>query len=235
MTLETRSRSLAKALSWRLSGSVATTLIVWMFTRRLELAVGVGLIEILGKMVLYFVHERIWARIPMGREALPARTVLVKGQAGLERSQLVATIQSTLQRHGLAACQVGESLCSRAGAGGAGVESKESRGGSSRSGIARLRTACNESGLCLIGESDCSEAGCPDCSFTPENACLIVEVPETPAAISNQHLTKTSGDRPDRCHPSGGSPRTALLNGKPIGIECVGREVLQAIKAGVRR
>lgn len=234
MTLETRSRSLAKALSWRLSGSVATTLIVWLFTRRLELAVGVGAIEILGKMVLYFVHERIWARIPMGREALPARTVLVKGPAGPERSRMVATIQSTLQRHGLAACQVGESLCSRSGLAGVN-ESRESRSGSSRSGISRLRTACNESGLCLIGESDCSEAGCPDCSFTPENTCLIVELPEASAAVSAEPASEeTSGGRSDRSLPSAASPRTVFLNGKSIGLESVGREVLQAIKTGVR-
>ncbi|MCB9911358.1 MAG: DUF2061 domain-containing protein [Verrucomicrobiales bacterium] len=80
--METRSRSLAKALSWRLCGSLATTLIVWLFTRRGDLAVGVGSLEVIGKTFLYFLHERIWARIPIGRETPPADNTIKKGVRG---------------------------------------------------------------------------------------------------------------------------------------------------------
>jgi hypothetical protein len=42
MFRETHSRSLAKALSWRIVASLATVILVFAFTRRLALSVTVG-------------------------------------------------------------------------------------------------------------------------------------------------------------------------------------------------
>ncbi|MCU7942788.1 MAG: DUF2061 domain-containing protein [Candidatus Thiodiazotropha sp. (ex Cardiolucina cf. quadrata)] len=61
-------RSLAKALSWRVTGSIDTILLSWFFTGSLTTAAAIGLTEVVTKMVLYYLHERIWNRIPLGRD-----------------------------------------------------------------------------------------------------------------------------------------------------------------------
>ena len=71
MFYETSTRSLVKSISWRVVATLVTTGIVWMFTRQLTLAVGVGGVEALVKMLLFYVHERAWDRIPIGRRPRP--------------------------------------------------------------------------------------------------------------------------------------------------------------------
>lgn len=60
-------RSLTKALSWRVTGSIDTMLLSWLFTGDMAIAAAIGLTEVVTKMVLYYVHERVWNRIPLGR------------------------------------------------------------------------------------------------------------------------------------------------------------------------
>lgn len=60
-------RSLAKAISWRVTGSLDTMLLSWFFTKSLTIAAAIGLTEVVTKMVLYYLHERVWNRISLGR------------------------------------------------------------------------------------------------------------------------------------------------------------------------
>ena len=64
---ETRARSIAKAVSWRATGSLDTFVVAALVTGNSRLACGVALAEILTKTALYYVHERAWALIPWGR------------------------------------------------------------------------------------------------------------------------------------------------------------------------
>ena len=59
-------RSLAKAVSWRATGSLDTFILTWLVTGNARIAASVGGFEVFTKIFLYFVHERIWARIPLG-------------------------------------------------------------------------------------------------------------------------------------------------------------------------
>ena len=63
-------RSLAKAISWRITGTVDTILISWLITRKLHLALSIGVVEVGTKMILYYFHERLWERIKVGRVAV---------------------------------------------------------------------------------------------------------------------------------------------------------------------
>jgi uncharacterized membrane protein len=60
-------RSMAKAISWRVTGSIDTILLSWLFTGNLATAAAIGLTEVVTKMMLYYLHERVWNRIPLGR------------------------------------------------------------------------------------------------------------------------------------------------------------------------
>jgi uncharacterized membrane protein len=66
--LETRRRSVAKALSWRVVGTLDTLLLSFLVTGRARLAVTISLIEVLTKMALYFAHERAWSRVRYGQD-----------------------------------------------------------------------------------------------------------------------------------------------------------------------
>lgn len=65
--METRWRSLAKALSWRFFATFITASIVWVLTREMKFAATVGIMDTTIKLVVYFFHERIWLRIPFGK------------------------------------------------------------------------------------------------------------------------------------------------------------------------
>jgi adenylylsulfate kinase len=72
-------RSVYKAVSWRILATLTTTLLVYAFTRRTDIAVTIGLLEGVAKMGLYFGHERVWNRLNVGRRPLGHR---LNGGAG---------------------------------------------------------------------------------------------------------------------------------------------------------
>jgi uncharacterized membrane protein len=65
--LETHSRSLVKAISWRAAGTVDTIVVSCLITGRIKTALSIGLVELCTKMCLYYLHERAWNRIPFGK------------------------------------------------------------------------------------------------------------------------------------------------------------------------
>jgi uncharacterized membrane protein len=69
--MDSSSRSLAKAVSYRILGSTGTALIVLIFSGSLKLSLGAGALDMVLKISLYFVHERIWNYIPYGRPKRP--------------------------------------------------------------------------------------------------------------------------------------------------------------------
>ena len=63
-------RSVVKAISWRATGTVDTVLISFLITGQIKLAMSIGFVELFTKILLYYLHERIWNRISFGREKL---------------------------------------------------------------------------------------------------------------------------------------------------------------------
>jgi sulfate adenylyltransferase subunit 1 (EFTu-like GTPase family)/uncharacterized membrane protein len=66
LTGESPWRSLAKAFSWRALGSLGTVILAFALTHDRGLAVVIGGGEILAKIVLFHLHERVWTRVPFG-------------------------------------------------------------------------------------------------------------------------------------------------------------------------
>ena len=62
-----RYRSLTKALSWRLTASTDTLIISFIITRKLHWALAISGVELVTKIIWYYVHERLWDKIPFGR------------------------------------------------------------------------------------------------------------------------------------------------------------------------
>jgi adenylylsulfate kinase len=65
--MEARTRSLAKAISWRIFATLTTMLLVFAFTGNLVVSESVGLTELVLKIAIYYVHERVWNLLPFGK------------------------------------------------------------------------------------------------------------------------------------------------------------------------
>lgn len=66
---ESHTRSLVKAISWRVTASITTTLITYFVTGSLKSAFSIGAFDLVIKFALYYMHERVWIRIPLGQSA----------------------------------------------------------------------------------------------------------------------------------------------------------------------
>ena len=66
LTGESPWRSLAKAFCWRALGSAGTVALAFTLTHNQVLAATIGGGEVLSKILIFFLHERVWARVPFG-------------------------------------------------------------------------------------------------------------------------------------------------------------------------
>jgi uncharacterized membrane protein len=64
---EAHRRSLAKAVSWRATGSIDTFILSWLITGNVKIAGSISAVEVVTKIMLFYFHERIWAWIPWGK------------------------------------------------------------------------------------------------------------------------------------------------------------------------
>jgi len=64
---ESHFRSIAKAISWRGSGSLDTFIVSFVITGSYTFAGSIAMTEIVTKIMLYYFHERIWSIIPWGK------------------------------------------------------------------------------------------------------------------------------------------------------------------------
>ncbi len=64
-------RSLIKGISWRITGTLDTMILSWIITGQFKLAISIASAEIITKIVLYYIHERIWNKIKLGKKAVP--------------------------------------------------------------------------------------------------------------------------------------------------------------------
>jgi len=61
-----KKRHLAKAITWRIVGTIDTMLLGWWVSGNFKVGASIGLLELVTKMVLYYVHERAWYKSDFG-------------------------------------------------------------------------------------------------------------------------------------------------------------------------
>lgn len=93
-------RSIAKAVSWRLFGTLATSLLVLLFTRKLALSLTIGALEFVSKIGLYWLHERLWDRVPLGKAERPGAVLWLTGLSGAGKSSVAQWVTAELRRRG---------------------------------------------------------------------------------------------------------------------------------------
>jgi len=61
-------RHIIKTITWRIVASFDTMLLSWLITGNLILGLKIGLVEVFTKMILYYIHERIWYKVNLTKD-----------------------------------------------------------------------------------------------------------------------------------------------------------------------
>ena len=93
MFKESRRRSVLKTISWRFWATLTTAILVYIFTGKIELAAAIGGIEVVIKMILYFVHERAWNNVNYGKKQLKPAVIWFTGLSGSGKSTAIAAFE----------------------------------------------------------------------------------------------------------------------------------------------
>lgn len=55
--------SVCKTITWRVLGTIDTMVISYLISGELQVAYSIGIIEVFTKMILYYLHERLWNKL----------------------------------------------------------------------------------------------------------------------------------------------------------------------------
>lgn len=66
---DSKKRHLLKSISWRILGTLDTMTLAWIITGDPYTGLKIGATEVLTKMILYYLHERVWYRINFGLDS----------------------------------------------------------------------------------------------------------------------------------------------------------------------
>ena len=69
--MDSHSRTIMKALSWRVIATCVTFSVAWAITQELKFAAEIGLIDTFIKLGAYYLHERTWMRVKFGTLKTP--------------------------------------------------------------------------------------------------------------------------------------------------------------------
>jgi len=74
---ETNLRSFLKAISWRVIATSITILAAYLFTGETMIALEIGALDLVAKLLVYFLHERVWGKIKIGKQIHPLEDIKV--------------------------------------------------------------------------------------------------------------------------------------------------------------
>ena len=63
-----KTRSILKAISWRVIGTLDTMALGWIITGDPVMGLKIGALELFTKFILYYLHERIWLKCKFGTQ-----------------------------------------------------------------------------------------------------------------------------------------------------------------------
>lgn len=99
MYREKHIRSIIKTLSWRVTATVTTILLVWIITGQLAAAFTIGGIEVFLKILLYYLHERTWDKAKFGRVEIAPFVLWFTGLPVSGKSSLADAVYNELKKN----------------------------------------------------------------------------------------------------------------------------------------
>lgn len=101
MVIETKKRSLIKAISWRVLASITTMTIIYIFYHEVETAVLAGILESIIKILIYFFHERAWNSLNFGKKEITPFVLWITGLPLAGKSALGNMVFDEMKEFGL--------------------------------------------------------------------------------------------------------------------------------------
>ena len=93
----THARSLVKGISWRFFGTMDTIVISYFVTGMWISAFAIGGFELITKVIIYYVHERVWGSVKWGRIIATKATARPADRNGSARSERVRDKEAILR------------------------------------------------------------------------------------------------------------------------------------------
>lgn len=100
MFRETHARSVIKAVSWRIMGTLTTSALVFVVTHKFALSLAVGAVEFISKIGLFWLHERMWDRLRYGKEEIRPVVLWFTGLSGSGKSSISRWVAEQLRARG---------------------------------------------------------------------------------------------------------------------------------------
>lgn len=101
MYTESRLRSIVKTISWRFWATTTTVALVFLFIGKPEVALSIGIIEVFLKLLIYFFHERFWAKIKFGRSEIEPFVVWLTGLSRSGKTEIGEILSQKMKKFGL--------------------------------------------------------------------------------------------------------------------------------------
>jgi uncharacterized membrane protein len=60
---DSNAKSMLKSISWRIVGTIDTIIISFLVTGQMTMALSIGSVEVVSKILLYYLHERVWENV----------------------------------------------------------------------------------------------------------------------------------------------------------------------------
>jgi adenylylsulfate kinase len=100
MFKESHFRSVIKAFSWRFWATVTTMLLVYIFTGTIKIALAIGGLEVVLKMLIYFLHERAWDKIRFGKKEITPFVLWFTGLPSSGKTTLANVVYEKISNNG---------------------------------------------------------------------------------------------------------------------------------------
>jgi len=101
MFKESRKRTILKTLSWRITATIATTMLVYLIIGKATVAITIGGLEAIVKLILFYFHERFWNKIAVGKHKIEPFVLWFTGLSGSGKSTLADLTIKYLKQHNL--------------------------------------------------------------------------------------------------------------------------------------
>lgn len=79
MVKDSKLRTFLKSVTWRITATTTTMIVVFIFTGQIQTALQVGALEMLAKMLIYYLHERGWEKIQYGKVEIEPFVLWISG------------------------------------------------------------------------------------------------------------------------------------------------------------
>jgi len=95
---ESNVRSIFKGVSWRIVATLVTIIIVYLFFGRIDLAILAGIIESILKVLLYWIHERVWHKVRWGKKRIKPFNIWFTGLPLSGKTTIADAVYIELQK-----------------------------------------------------------------------------------------------------------------------------------------